>query len=132
MSDIYKRSSISLSQFTFIEWNFVKTKQQVIFRKTLLDSLKKWKLIQTLNIYLFKIFLKSLWTIVFWSIEKNPFQAQTHHDWWIVESCREGTNINTSRDITKIPSIREISIQTCSPETRLSVWILSLCILNIN
>ena len=55
---------------TFIEWNFIKTKQHVIFRKVL----QKWRLLQLLNRYFCNVFLKRFlmfhpWTIaplVYW------------------------------------------------------------------
>ena len=76
----------------FIEWNFIKKKQQVILQKVVLHSLKKWRLLQVLNVYL-KILLQSplmfhLWTIehlVYWKrlfLSVNPPQLMEFVKLW--------------------------------------------------
>ena len=125
--NIYRRNSISLFQWLFIEWNCIKTeKQEVKFWKLPLYSLEKWRLTEVLNIYLFKIFLQNslmihLWTIVsLWSTEKcsntkkctNPMDS---------ERCERGMEINVSGNFMK-SFIMEITMQTYSPETRLLNW----------
>ena len=69
-----EKNYISFSM-TFIEWNLMKTKQQVIFQKVLLHSLKNW-LIQILNIYFSKYSCKASWCFTYelfclLSTEKN-------------------------------------------------------------
>ena len=118
---------------TFIEWNFKKTKEQIIFRKVQLHSLKKKKHIYACIEYLYSTLVLfrnncakcsgvsriHYCALAYWKelfLHANPPGLMDFRKFW---KRNENQHL---RKLNEKPSIKEITIQICSPETRLSDW----------
>ena len=104
----YRRNFIFYSHWLSKKELSLKQNYQVVFRKVSLRSLKEWRLIQMLHMYLFNVFLQiSLATgentcglLCLWSVEKSFSYAQIHHEWWALESSGSGLKISISVNFT--------------------------------